>query len=126
MLKAGADLSDKSLEDLLTLDAKEFAMGESKVIIAQVNAVDVNDVMDRQAELEELITLQIQEQELDLFFFVVTDILNNDSVTLALGKLALKAEAAFNVQFVNNTALLKGVVSRKKQVVPALTEALAE
>lgn len=126
MLKAGADLSDKSLEDLLTLDAKEFAMGESKVIIAQVNAVDVNDVMDRQAELEELITLQIQEQELDLFFFVVTDILNNDSVALALGKLALKAEAAFNVQFVNNTALLKGVVSRKKQVVPALTEALAE
>lgn len=126
MLKAGADLSDKSLEDLLTLDAKEFGMGESKVVIAQVNAVDVNDVMSRQAELEELITREIQEKELDLFFFVVTDILNNDSVALALGKLALKAEAAFNVKFENNTALLKGVVSRKKQVVPALTEALAD
>ncbi|PZX03884.1 manganese-dependent inorganic pyrophosphatase [Psychrobacillus insolitus] len=124
MLKAGADLSDKSLEDLLTLDAKEFGMGDYKVIIAQVNAVDVNDVMDRQAELEELITREIQEKELDLFFFVVTDILNNDSVALALGKLALKAESAFNVKFDNNIALLKGVVSRKKQVVPALTEAL--
>lgn len=124
MLKAGADLSDKSLEDLLTLDAKEFGMGDYKVIIAQVNAVDVNDVMGRQAELEELITREIQEKELDLFFFVVTDILNNDSVALALGKLALKAESAFNVKFDNNIALLKGVVSRKKQVVPALTEAL--
>ena len=82
--------------------------------------------MDRQAELEELITREIQEKELDLFFFVVTDILNNDSVALALGKLALKAEAAFNVTFDNNTALLKGVVSRKKQVVPALTEALTD
>ncbi|MFB5087439.1 manganese-dependent inorganic pyrophosphatase [Psychrobacillus sp. PGGUH221] len=126
MLKAGADLSDKSLEDLLSLDAKEFVMGEYKVVIAQVNAVDVNDVMNRRAELEDLINLEIQEKELDLFFFVVTDILNNDSVALALGKLALKAEAAFNVKFDdNNIALLKGVVSRKKQVVPALTEALA-
>ncbi|TQR07298.1 manganese-dependent inorganic pyrophosphatase [Psychrobacillus soli] len=125
MLKAGADLSDKSLEDLLSLDAKEFSMGDHKVVIAQVNAVDVNDVMGRQAELEELIHRAIEEQELDLFFFVVTDILNNDSVALALGKLALKAEAAFGVNFENNIALLKGVVSRKKQVVPALTEALA-
>ena len=107
MLKAGADLSDKSLEDLLSLDAKEFTMGEHKVIIAQVNAVDVNDVMGRQEQLEELINMEIQEKELDLFFFVVTDILNNDSVALALGKMALKAEAAFNVAFVNNVALLK-------------------
>lgn len=124
MLKAGADLSDKSLEDLLSLDAKEFGMGEYKVVIAQVNAVDVNDVMDRQEELEKLITREIEQKELDLFFFVVTDILNNDSVALALGKVASKAEAAFGVTFENNTALLKGVVSRKKQVVPALTEAL--
>ena len=126
MLKAGADLSDKTLEDLLSLDAKEFGMGEYKVEIAQVNAVDVNDVMDRQAELEELIHRQITDKGLDLFFFVVTDILNNDSVALALGSQAEKAGKAFGVPFVNNTALLKGVVSRKKQVVPALTEVLSK
>jgi len=124
MLKAGADLSDKSLEDLLSLDAKEFGMGDYKVVVAQVNAVDVNDVLNRQEELEDLIHQEIQEKELDLFFFVVTDILNNDSTALALGKVALKAEAAFNVKFEDNRALLKGVVSRKKQVVPALTDAL--
>ncbi|MFX3674947.1 MAG: manganese-dependent inorganic pyrophosphatase [Paenisporosarcina sp.] len=126
MLKAGADLSDKTLEDLLSLDAKEFGMGDYKVEIAQVNAVDVSDVMNRQAELEELINRQITEKGLDLFFFVVTDILNNDSVALALGNQAVKAEKAFGVPFVNNIALLKGVVSRKKQVVPFLTEALSE
>ena len=126
MLKAGADLSDKTLEDLLSLDAKEFGMGEYKVEIAQVNAVDVNDVMDRQAELEDLIYRKIAEKGLDLFFFVVTDILNNDSVALALGSQAEKAGKAFDVPFVNNTGLLKGVVSRKKQVVPALTEVLSK
>ena len=126
MLKAGADLSDKTLEDLLSLDAKEFGMGEYKVEIAQVNAVDISDVMNRQGELEDLIYRNIEEKGLDLFFFVVTDILNNDSVALALGNQAGKAEKAFGVQFVNNVALLKGVVSRKKQVVPVLTEALSE
>ena len=45
MLKAGADLSDKSLEDLLSLDAKEFQFGEYKSVVAQVNAVDINDVL---------------------------------------------------------------------------------
>lgn len=126
MLKAGADLSGKTLEDLLTLDAKEFGMGEYKVEIAQINAVDVNEVMVNQAELEDLIYRKIAEKGLDMFLFVVTDILNNDSVALALGSQAEKASQAFGVPFVNNVALLNGVVSRKKQVVPALTEALSE
>ena len=126
MLKAGADLSGKTLEDLLTLDAKEFGMGEYKVEIAQINAVDVNEVMVNQGELEDLIYRRIAEKGLDMFLFVVTDILNNDSVALALGSQAEKASQAFGVPFVNNVALLEGIVSRKKQVVPVLTEALSE
>lgn len=49
-----------------------------------MNAVDVNDVLSKQAELETALTSIIAEKELDLFLFVVTDILNNDSVGLAL------------------------------------------
>ena len=52
MLKAGADLSGKTMEQLISLDAKEFQMGNAKVEIAQVNAVDTNDVLVHQAELE--------------------------------------------------------------------------
>ncbi|MEK3936736.1 manganese-dependent inorganic pyrophosphatase [Sporosarcina sp. FSL W7-1349] len=124
MLKAGADLTDKSLEDLVTLDAKEFTLGDIKLEIAQVNAIDINDVMDRQAELEQLLEGIIAEKGLNLFLFVVTDILNNDSAVLALGDAAVRAAAAFNVELVNNKATLQGVVSRKKQIVPVLTEAL--
>src|SRR3954471_7858479 len=47
MLKAGADLGDKTASQLISLDAKEFSMGTSKVEIAQVNAIDVNDVLVR-------------------------------------------------------------------------------
>lgn len=124
MLKAGADLSDKSLEDLLTLDAKEFAMGDNKVVIAQVNAVDVNDVLGRQAELEALLKKEVADKGLDLFFFVVTDILNNDSVAVPVGSQAIKSAEAFGAVLENNQIVLKGVVSRKKQIVPALTDTL--
>ncbi|SMF82648.1 manganese-dependent inorganic pyrophosphatase [Paenibacillus uliginis N3/975] len=123
MLKAGADLSDKSIAQLISLDAKEFQMGGAKVEIAQVNAVDTNDVLSRQTELEEAISAIIAEKKLDLFVFVVTDILNNDSIALALGQESQAVEKAYNVALNNNQAFLKGVVSRKSQIVPVLTEA---
>ncbi|MCY7810555.1 manganese-dependent inorganic pyrophosphatase [Bacillus spizizenii] len=126
MLKAGADLSKKTVEELISLDAKEFTLGSKKVEIAQVNTVDIEDVKKRQDELEAVISKVVAEKNLDLFLLVITDILENDSLALAIGNEAAKVEKAFNVTLENNTALLKGVVSRKKQVVPVLTDAMAE
>ena len=59
-----------------------------------------------------------------MFLFVVTDILTNDSVGIALGKMSNAVEKAFNVDLDNHTATLKGVVSRKKQIVPVLTDTI--
>ncbi len=125
MLKAGADLSDKTIEQLISLDSKEFAMGNYKVEIAQVNAVDVNDVLSRQAELESALSGLIASKKLDLFVLVVTDILNNDSVALTLGAKSDAVEKAYSVSLENNKAVLKGVVSRKSQIVPVLTDTLS-
>jgi manganese-dependent inorganic pyrophosphatase len=122
MLKAGANLLDKSIAQLISLDSKEFSMGSAKVEIAQVNAVDVNDVLSRQAELEAAMQEIIAAKGLDLFLFVVTDILNNDSVGIALGGRASAVEQAYGVTLVQNRAPLKGVVSRKSQIVPVLTD----
>ena len=58
----------------------------------------------------------------DLFVLIITNILDSDSELLAIGAEQTKIEAAFNVTLVNNRAFLPGVVSRKKQVVPQLTE----
>ena len=124
MLKAGADLSQKTVQELISLDAKEFAMGERKVEIAQVNTVDVKDVLARQSEIEATLDQVISEKGLDLFVLVITDILANDSVVLALGTSTDAVEKAFNVTLENRVASLPGVVSRKKQVVPPLSEIL--
>lgn len=123
MLKAGADLSDKSPEQLISLDAKEFEMNGNKVEIAQVNTVDVNDVLVLQEQLEKAMDNTIKNKGLSLFALVITDILESDSVVLAVGEEAARVEQAFNVTLDNNTAVLKDVVSRKKQVVPNLQSA---
>ena len=124
MLKAGANMSTKTVAELVTLDAKEFSMGTAKVEVAQINVVDLNDVFGRQAEVEAAMETLIKQKGLDLFLLVVTDILENDSTALALGSKAGEVEKAFNVKLENNRALLKGVVSRKKQIVPVLTESI--
>ncbi|EOC1396294.1 manganese-dependent inorganic pyrophosphatase [Listeria monocytogenes] len=125
MLKAGADVSKKTVAELL-LDAKEFNMNDNKVEIAQINVVDVNDVLNRRAEVEALMKQNIVDKGLDLYLFVITNILTNDSVGIAIGSKTAVVEEAYGVKFVENQAPLKGVVSRKKQVVPILTDTFAK
>lgn len=122
LLKAGANLRARSIAQLVSTDSKEFSMGGAKVEIAQVTAIDVDDVLSRQDELEAALRDIVAAKGLDLFLFVVTDILNNDSVAVALGPRAATVETAYDVTLEHNRALLKGVVSRKLQIVPVLTE----
>lgn len=123
MLKAGTKLSDKSAETLLDLDAKSFPMGDKTVRIAQVNTVDLKEILGRQADLETAMNAEVSKNNYDLFVLIITNILDSDSELLVAGNEVKKVEEAFNVQLVDNRAFLKGVVSRKKQVVPQLTEA---
>ena len=122
MLKAGTDLSSFSIKEILNLDAKAITLKDTKSIIAQVNTASIPDVMKMKADLEEEITKIIEENNLDLFMFLITDIINSNSQVIALGNSASIVEKAYNVKLENNTALLNGVVSRKKQVVPIMTE----
>lgn len=123
LLKAGADLSKKTVEELLTMDAKSFPMGEKKVRIAQVNTVDANDVLNRRDEVERLMQKACDEEGYSLFMFLVTNILTNDSTAMVLGNEDARVEAAFGVPVRDRLVELKGVVSRKKQIVPPLTKA---
>ncbi|MBM7579576.1 manganese-dependent inorganic pyrophosphatase [Jeotgalibacillus terrae] len=126
MLKAGADLSGKTAAELISLDAKVFEMGGHQVKIAQINAVDPLDVLNLQDEIEVAAEAVIVEEKLSLFAVVVTDILNSNSTMIVKGSHVSLAEKAFKVPFTNQTALLEGVVSRKKQIVPVLTETFNE
>ena len=122
MLKAGTDISDFSIEEILTMDAKRATINTVDAIINQVNTACIDDVMKMQKELEEGMNKTIEKEGLDLFMLLITDIVNSNSQVIALGKNADLVEKSYGVKLENNTALLKGIVSRKKQVIPVLTE----
>ncbi|MEW7868759.1 manganese-dependent inorganic pyrophosphatase [Staphylococcus warneri] len=126
MLKAGASTTDKSADVLLDMDAKSFTMGDYVTRIAQVNTVDIDEVLDRKEELEKSMLESSAEEKYDLFVLVVTDIINSDSKILVVGAEKDKVGEAFNVKLEDDMAFLTGVVSRKKQVVPQITEALTK
>lgn len=123
MLKAGTNLATKTEKELLNADAKSFDMNGVTVRIDQVNTVDFADVLSRKAALEAEMLKENEEEGYDLFVLLITNILDSDSIVIALGEGVDKVEAAFETTLEENQSLLKGVVSRKKQVVPPLTEA---
>lgn len=122
MLKAGTDLSSFTIDEILHLDAKQIDFKNVKSIVNQVNTASIPDVLEMKEDLEKAMNKIIEEENLDLFMLLITDIVNSNSQVIALGKDASLVEKAYGVKLENNTALLKGVVSRKKQVVPIMTE----
>ena len=122
MLKAGASTTDKTAETLISLDAKEFVLGADKLVVAQINTVDANEVADRKEELGAAINAELSSKGLAAYVFVITNILTSDSEVLVLGEKQDKVAAAFGKTLENDFMTLEGVVSRKKQVVPQITE----
>ncbi|MEG3300795.1 manganese-dependent inorganic pyrophosphatase [Streptococcus suis] len=122
LLKAGTNLASKSAEELIDIDAKTFGLNGNDVRVAQVNTVDIAEVLERQAEIEAAMTAASAANGYSDFVLMITDIVNSNSEILALGSNMDKVEAAFNFKLENNHAFLAGAVSRKKQVVPQLTE----
>ena len=116
MLKAGTDLDDFSEEELINLDAKKFEENGVKCVIAQVNTVSIEDVLKRKEKLEEAINNEIEKNNLNLFVFAITDILNSNSQIIALGNRTDIIEKSYKLE--DNMAFLEGVVSRKKQILP--------
>ena len=122
MLKAGTNLSTKTAEELIDIDAKTFELNGSNVRIAQVNTVDIPEVLERLSDIKAAINASMTANGYEDFVFMITDIVNSNSEIIALGAHPEKSEAAFNFTLADDHAFLGGAVSRKKQVVPQLTE----
>ena len=120
LLKAGTDLDDLTEEQLISLDAKEFNSGDVKFKIAQINTVSIPDVLRRQEKIEQAINKTIKEENLDLFVFAITDILNSNSELIALGDRTDIVEKTYKLE--DNKAFAEGIVSRKKQLLPLITD----
>lgn len=118
MLKAGTDLDKYTEDELIRLDAKCIEKEEIKYVIAQVNTVSIPDVLKRKAKIEEEMNKEILAKGLSLFVFVITDIVNSNSEAIVLGDRTELISKSYEID--NDIAVMPGVVSRKKQILPLI------
>ena len=116
MLKAGTNLDKYTEDELIRLDAKKIEKEDIKYVIAQVNTVSIPDVLKRKAKIEQEINKEILAKGLSLFVFVITDIVNSNSEAIVLGDRVDAISKTYEVNY--NIAVMPGVVSRKKQILP--------
>ena len=124
MLKAGTALGDKSEAELINMDMKIFEIDGAKIGVAQVNTVNEAEVLERKEKLLAEIDNIIAKEGLKFFMLAITNILTNDSAALISGDGNDVVEKAFGEKVDSNLVTLKGVVSRKKQIIPPLTKAI--
>lgn len=116
MLKAGTNLDKYTEDELIRLDAKKIEKEDVKYVIAQVNTVSIPDVLKRKAKIEEEMNKEILAKGLSLFVFVITDIVNSNSEAIVLGDRVDAISKTYEIK--DNIAVMPGVVSRKKQILP--------
>jgi manganese-dependent inorganic pyrophosphatase len=118
---AAADLNEKSAEDLLTADFKEFTVGDAKIAIGTVETASPATIERRRDELLSTMRRLAHERNYASFLFMIVDIINMRCDLLICGGEHAVAEA-LNAPLGTDkhSVLVEGLVSRKKQLVPIL------
>lgn len=122
MFAAKSDVSHMSDEEIVRMDSKIFEIKDINVRVSVVETTDPQQILDRKASLVAALDQVRDEDNVEQVLFFVVDILKEEA-TLFLHNDAVKAMAkdAFNAATENDTVVLPGVVSRKKQIIPALS-----
>ncbi|MDO4593735.1 MAG: putative manganese-dependent inorganic diphosphatase [Tissierellia bacterium] len=124
MFKAGTSLKGKKAEDLINGDVKIFPIGDEKIRVGQVMTMNPEQLEPIKEELVKLMQEKIDKRGESMFMLMLTDIFKETSELLVVGEHKEKMVEAFGSDYVNGTISAKGVLSRKKQVIPKITEAI--
>ncbi len=127
MFQAGSDFNRKTPEEIFYQDFKTFSAGKYEFGVAQLSAMSREELDTVRGKLKDFIEMVLNERKLDMVFVMLTDILEESTLLLSAGEDADgMIRQAFSVRREADGCLLKGVVSRKKQLIPALIGAMQE
>jgi manganese-dependent inorganic pyrophosphatase len=125
MFKAGSNLSSRTPKELFERDFKRFSVNDVNIGIGQVNCMEVSESEELRTRMDEYIRGSCQAYGLNMTFFMITNVLDESSRVVCSGNNAVGTLCrAFNTETQDDTVFLPGVVSRKKQILPAIMEAL--
>lgn len=126
MFKAGTSLENKQPQDLLKEDVKQFVIEGEKVRVAQVLTMDLESLHNRKDELLKHMKDIMDMNGESTFILVFTDILQEISEMLVVGEYKEQIANGFGAVLVDNSFSAPGVLSRKKQVIPSITQSIFE
>ncbi len=124
MFAAKSDVSAFSDAELLRMDSKEYAVGDTKFRVSVLETTAPQMVLDRKESLMASMTDVAAEDGVDQVLLFVVDILNEQATMLIPNDLTKGvAEASFGASVSGDTVVLPGIMSRKKQIIPNLKTA---
>ena len=125
MFKAGSNLKDKSPEEIFYQDYKKFiAEDEINFGVGQISSMDSDELAEIKERLVPFMVSECGRHGVTRVFFMLTNIIEESTELLYYGEGSEEmARIAFNMEPKDGVFDLKGVVSRKKQLIPALMEA---
>ena len=126
MFKAGTPLVGKTVDEIFNQDFKKFSFDNLQVGVAQVNSMDIEGFLPYKKDMLDYMNKFAEDNNLEFTLLLLTDIINANSELFVGGPRPELVEKAFNVQLTECQGTLVGVISRKKQVVPAITAVMSE
>jgi manganese-dependent inorganic pyrophosphatase len=121
LFEAKSDVGAFSDAELLRMDSKEYTVAGKELRISVLETTAPKLILDRKASLMAAMQGVAKEDGADQVLLFVVDILNEEATLLVPNDLVKQmAEASFGVSVTGDTVVLPGVMSRKKQIIPAL------
>ena len=124
MFAAKSDVSEFSDAELLRMDSKEYAVGDTKFRVSVLETTAPQIVLDRKTSIMTSMIDVAKEDGVDQVLLFVVDILNEEATMLIPNALTKTvAEASFGASVSGDNVVLPGIMSRKKQIIPNLKTA---
>ncbi len=125
MFRAGSNLSSKETSEIFEQDFKTFVMNDITFGVGQVNSMNKEELVELKQRLYPYMEEQLKQSGLQMLFFMLTDIVQESTELLYVGSNAQELiRDAMGVEPSGDSFILKGVVSRKKQLIPAIMTVL--
>ncbi|SDA51528.1 manganese-dependent inorganic pyrophosphatase [Butyrivibrio sp. INlla18] len=125
MFHAGSNLSGKTATEILHQDFKKFTVDDLTIGIGQINSMSADELSEIKEKIMPELSKVSSDDGLDMLFFMLTNIIDESSEIIFTGAKAQHTlGSAFGVTTKGDSAILPGVVSRKKQLLPNIVEAI--
>ncbi len=127
MFQAGSNLKGKTAEEICFQDFKQFTVNDIKFGVGQINSMNAEELSDIKQNLLPYLSTAAYRQKVDMVFFMLTNIIEESTELLCYGKGAKdQVIQAFDLPADTEDVHLRGVVSRKKQLIPTFVISLQQ